>query len=108
AVWAELHLDRTEPRVVATQEIRLPDRFWCRAVPLEFVAVDALRDGISVEQIAAELLRKLVVGVVGNAGDGAGAVVVIRDARGEAEAIVLLADPFVVAAAQEHVDGLRM
>jgi len=35
-------------------------------------------------------------------------MVVVGDARGEAEAIVLFADAFIVAAAQEHIDRFRV
>ncbi len=64
--------------------------------------------GVAVEKIAAVFLGKLIVGVIGDAGDGGGTVIVVGDARSEAEAIVLLADAFVVAAVLQHVDGLRV
>ena len=69
AVGAELHLDGAEPRVVAREEVGHLDRLRTRAVPLVAVAIDPARNRIAVEGVAPILLRKLLGGVVGDAGD---------------------------------------
>ena len=108
AVGAEFYLDGAERGIVTREKVGLAGGEGRGAAPVEAVAVDAAGDGIAVEEIVLEFGREGFGGVVGDAGDGGGAVVVGGHGRGEAEAIVFFADAFVVAAGDEEVDGLRV
>ena len=108
AVGAELHLHGAKGGIVAREKIRQAHGLRGRAGPVEVVAIDAACDGVAVEKIAAVFGGKLRGGVARDAGDGAGAVIVERDRRREAEAVVLFADALVIAAVNEEIDGLRV
>ena len=77
-------------------------------MPGQAELVDAVGDHVADEAAVAVGRREVVGGVVGDAGDGGRVVVVVDHLRGEAEAVVRLAEAGVVAAAQELLDRLRV
>ncbi len=107
AVRPQLDVDRPEPRVVAVQEVGL-DRMRRGTLEGEAELVDAVGDHVADEGVAAILFRKVVGGVDGDAGDGRRIGVLLDRPRGEAEAVVGLAEALVVAAAQEFGDRFRL
>ena len=104
SIGSKLQVDGPEPRVVAHHEIGLFDRLGRRAVPLDRVAVDTVRNDVADEEIVAKRLGKMVGGVVDDAGDGRRAVIVRGHLGTEAEAVVRLAEARIPSPAEKLID----
>ena len=101
AVWSDPQVDGTKPRIFRADEIFLFVGRDGRAVVDERVAVHSTRPDVADEQASPELRRKVLIGVVRDAADGGGSVVMRHHRRHEAEPVVGLPEARVVAAAEE-------
>ncbi len=105
-IGPEFHLHWAESGIIAGQKVRLAHRGWRRATPVESIAVDAPGHRIAIEQVPAVLGREAIGRVKRHARDGARTVIIGGDGGRESQAIVLLADAFVVSSRHEKIDGL--
>ena len=107
-VGTELQINRPEPRVSGSHEVRQFDTFWAAAKPINPVTIDAAGHDIADENIVAEFRRPMIRLVKHNATQAGGVVVVLDDQWGKAHAVVGLAEARVVGIANQLVDRRAM
>ncbi len=103
-VRTEADIDRTEPAVVAREEVGLLDGRVAGTVPLEPIVIDAVGDQVADEQRVAKLRREVIGRVVDDAGNAGRAVAVAAHLRTEAQPVVRLAEAGVACPSQQHVE----
>ena len=108
AVRAELQIDRPEPRVAGSHEVRQFGTFWAATEPINPVAIDAAGDDVADENVVTELRRPMIGLVKHNTAQAGGVVVVPDDQWRKAHAVVRLAEARVIGIANQLVDRRAM
>ncbi len=104
SIRPKLQIDRTEPRILAAQEIRLFPRDARGTMHRKGVPVDPASHHVADESVAMIDRREVLSGVINHPRDGRRAVAVAANIRPETQAIVRFAETRIIAPAQQDID----